>query len=200
MIRHRALFQSESALSTSIVSSTITAAPTTSSHTSHRSALLATSSHTLKLPTLPSHLLIVAFLCSTTPPRLDATLFSKHSTSRKRRRRGGPQTPSGKKGQAHYTPQKARKKLSKHQTSAQAFPLERLWAVAHAIVPPGVLRAGAMESMVQWKGLERLGLVGTVGLGGEGIGESKWRCGVGKEVILGVARRVRFDLEEFLVE
>ena len=72
--------------------------------------------------------------------------------------------------------------------------------MAHAIVPPGILRAGAMEPMVQWRGLERLGLVGRVGLGGEGIGEGKWRCGVGKEVMTEVARRVGFDLESFLVE
>lgn len=57
-----------------------------------------------------------------------------------------------------------------------------------------------MEAMVQWRGLERLGLVGKVGLGGEGIGEGKWRCGVGKEVVMGVARGVGFDLEGFLVE
>ena len=196
MVRNRALFQFEASLTDSVVpfSSTSSAAgkPTPSS------------TLTLKLPSLPAHLLLVAYLCSHTPPRLDATLFSKHTLTRKRRRQttGGPQTPStsAKKGQAHYTPQKARK-ISKYQTASQTFPLERLWAVAHAIIPPGVLKHGGMEAMIQWRGLERLGLVASVGIAGtEGLGEGKWRCGVGKGVVMAVARTAGFDLESFLVE
>ena len=75
--------------------------------------------------------------------------------------------------------------------------------MGNAVFPPGVLRAGGMEGMVQWRGLEKLGLVQRVGgvSGGDGgIGEGKWRCGVGRETVMAVARGEGFDLEGYMVE
>ncbi|KAL8685867.1 MAG: hypothetical protein Q9224_005638, partial [Gallowayella concinna] len=108
MVRNRHLFQSEDALKHSIVpnlqpkpnSLTIsTSAQPQPSQTTKRQ--VASTTMTIILPSLPSHLLLTAYLASHTLPKHDTLLFSKYSTSRRKRRGGG--------AMANRTPNKNKK-------------------------------------------------------------------------------------------
>lgn len=146
-------------------------------------------SHTL--PYYPTHLLISAYLASHTPPRLDIPLFSQTSLS-KRRKRGG--------GTALGRPSKHRK-ISRKLLGPQPFPLERLLAIFHAILPHE-MNGGGADVMCMFATLVGLRLVVKAG-GGPGDvleGGGKWRCNVGWEFVRGAARGVKFDLESFVME
>ncbi|KAL8682382.1 MAG: hypothetical protein Q9186_001572 [Xanthomendoza sp. 1 TL-2023] len=108
MVRNRHLFQSEDALKHSIVPSlqpkpnslTIsTSAQPQPSQTTKRQ--VASTTMIIKLPSLPSHLLLTAYLASHTLPKHDTLLFSKYSTSRRKRCGGG--------AMANRTPNKNKK-------------------------------------------------------------------------------------------
>ncbi|KAL8776215.1 MAG: hypothetical protein Q9213_008351, partial [Squamulea squamosa] len=124
MVRNRHLFQSEDALKHSIVppQSQSTDPP---QQQSRKTSLII-------LPPLPSQLLLTAYLASHTLPKHDTLLFSKYSTSQRKRRGGGtlaPRTPNKKTHVANTN----RKILRIQMLGAQAFPLERMLAIYSAL-------------------------------------------------------------------
>jgi origin recognition complex subunit 5 len=114
------------------------------------------------------------------------------ASERKRRKKGGGGVNKGR-------PSKHRK-IQRKLLGPQAFILERMLAIFHAIVPhpvPG--GTGDVMAQVAMLASSRL-LVKTSGAADVLDAGTKWRVNVGWEYILGVARGVGFDLESFLVE
>ncbi|KAL6720286.1 hypothetical protein ACLMJK_002207 [Lecanora helva] len=188
MVRNRSLFQSEAALVDSII-------PTKTTPSDIRPTKPPSHSHSL--PYYPSHLLISSYLASHSPPRNDILLFSKTSLAKRRKRGGGTAlTPTNR------TPKSQHRKISQKLLGPQPFPLERLLAIFHAIVPNGV-RGGGADVLGMVQTLAGLRLLVRAGGGGVGLGEEgggKWRCNVGWEFVSGVAREVRFDIESYLID
>lgn len=146
---------------------------------------------TSPFPYFTAYLLLAAYLASNTPPRHDTLLFSKSSLSARRRKKGGGTSLARGRASKH-------RKITRHLLGPQAFPLERLFAIFHAILPAPVVGGGA-EVMAQVATLKGLRLLARSGVGDE-IGGGKWRVGCGREFVRGVARSVSFDLDGFLLE
>ncbi|CAF9937466.1 hypothetical protein IMSHALPRED_011149 [Imshaugia aleurites] len=181
LVKNRSLFQSEDALINSIV-------PTEPSSTINKPK----NQSTYTLPYYPTHLLISAYLASHNPPKHDITLFSKTSLS-KRRKRGGGTALTSHRASKH-------RKISRRLLGPQPFPLERLFAIFHAILPLPYANGGA-DIMCQVATLVGLRLIIKAGGAGDVLeGGGKWRVNVGWEFVRGVARGVNFDVESYLIE
>ncbi|KAL9101110.1 MAG: hypothetical protein Q9163_003604, partial [Psora crenata] len=178
LVKNKALLQGEAALADTILTP---------------SAEAATATHSL--PYIPTHLLIAAYLASYNPAKHDITLFSKSSLSKRRKRGGG----------TALTPHRASKhrKMSRRLLGPQAFLLERFFAIFHAIVE-GAVKGGGADVMCQFATLVGLRLVLRAGAGaGAGDileGGGKWKVNVGYDFVRDMARRVRFDIDDYLMD
>ena len=200
MVKNRGLFQSETALVDTIVPVKATAHNANASKRKllrffyARLQLLIryTIAAPYNLPYYPSHLLLASYLTSYNPPKYDITLFSKSSLS-KRRKRGGGTALTSHRVSKH-------RRVSRKILGPQPFPLERLLAIFHAILPhtyPG----GAADVMCQLATLAGLRLVIKSGGTGDILeGATKWKVNVGWEFVRGVASGVEFDIENYLHE
>ena len=147
-------------------------------------------SHTL--PYYPAHLLVASYLASHNPPKHDITLFSKSSLSKRRKRGGG----------TALIPHRASKhrKISRKLLGPQPFPLERLFAIFHAILPHTYSSGGA-DIICQLATLVGLRLIVKSGGAGDILEwNTKWRVNVGWEFVRDVARGVAFDVESYIIE
>ncbi|KAL8991738.1 MAG: hypothetical protein Q9188_007700 [Gyalolechia gomerana] len=209
MVRNRYLFQSEDPLKENIIPPPT---PNIQPQMSHRTSI----KQTLQLPTIPAQLLVTAFLASHNAPKNDTLLFSKFSTSRRKRRGGGAVAPR--------TPRKhnknAQRKITRRMLGAQAFGLERLLAVHAALFRlvgddddnvdsrrrKGAAGGGGAEILTQFATLVEMRLIVRAGAGaGSGgdpleAGGGKWKVNVGVGYVRQVARGLRFDLENYLLE
>lgn len=144
------------------------------------------------LPYYPAYLLISAYLASHNPPKHDIALFSKASLSKRRKRGGGTALTS------HRTSK--HRQISRRLLGPQSFPLERFFAIFHAILPVDHAGGGG-DTMCQVATLVGLRLMVKAGAGGDVLeGGGKWRVNVGWEFLRGVARGVKFDIENYLTE
>jgi len=147
---------------------------------------------TTTLPYYSAHLLISAYLASHNLPRHDITIFSKTSLAKRRKKGGGTALTS-------YRASKQRK-MSRKLLGPQAFPLERLLAIFHSVLPHDV-KGGGADVMCMITTLVGLRLIIKAGVKGDLLeGWGKWRCNVGWDFVNNVARGVKFDLESYLVE
>ncbi|KAI4242466.1 MAG: hypothetical protein L6R40_004020 [Gallowayella cf. fulva] len=214
MVRNRHLFQSEDLLKHSIVP------PPPPSHPSTATPNPLKKPQTFTLPPLPTHLLLSAYLASHTLPKHDTLLFSKYSSSRKRRRLTA--TPHAHNKKTHVA--NTNRKISRiAMLGAQAFPLERMLAIHSALFRDydddgeggdwkrKRAQGGEAEVLMQFSTLVGMGLIARAGAAGGGggggggadplaDGGGKWRVNVGKEFMRQVARSVRFDLDSYLLE
>ncbi len=200
MVKNRGLFQSESALVDSIVPVIATAhnanatrrKPSRPFYARLQSLIRYTIAAPYNLPYYPSHLLLASYLASYSPTKYDITLFSKSSLS-KRRKRGGGTALTSHRVSKHRS-------VSRKLLGPQPFPLERLFAIFHAIVPdtyPG----GAADIMCQLATLAGLRLMVKSGGTGDMLeGATKWKVNVGWEFVRGIASGVGFDIENYLHE
>ena len=199
LVKNRSLFQSEHALLEGIVpvkSSSAVVKPQKRACTvgsvpqAHTTDSITEPSYTL--PYYPAYLLISAYLASHNPPKHDITLFSKASLSKRRKRGGGTALTS------HRTSK--HRKISRRLLGPQSFPLERLFAIFHAILPVDHV-GGEADTMCQVATLAGLRLMVKAGAGVDVLeGGGKWRVNVGWEFLRGVARGVKFDIENYLTE
>jgi len=179
LVRNRSMFQAESALNERIV-------PLASIGNSTRKSIK--NSH--ELPYYTSYLLIAAYLASYNPARQDQTFFMK-AHERKRRKKGG--------GTAKGRPSKHRK-IQRKLLGPQAFVMERMLAIFHALVPhpvPGGM--GDLMSQVATLASSKM-LVKTSTTADILDAGTKWRVNVGWEYVQIVARMVGFEVEGFLAE
>ncbi|MCJ1474996.1 hypothetical protein MMC13_003656 [Lambiella insularis] len=178
LVRNRALFQNENALDERIVPSLPLGTARKAVKRSH------------ELPYHTSYLLIAAYLASYNPSRQDQTLFMK-AHERKRRKKGG--------GTAKGRPSKHRK-IQRRLLGPQAFIMERMLAIFHAIVPhPVAGGTGDVMGQIATLASSKL-LVKTSATADILDAGTKWRVNVGWEYIQTVAREVGFEVEGFLAE
>ncbi|OQN95463.1 hypothetical protein B0A48_18419 [Cryoendolithus antarcticus] len=183
LVAQRKLFQEESVLLDSILS------PSAAVATTKRS-------RAYNLPYYAKYILIAAYLCSSNPARLDQLYFSQTS-ERKRRKKGGGTARSG-----GGKPSQQRK-LPRHLLAPSAFPLDRLLAVLHAILPHDVRTSIDVYAQIATLASLRL-LVRAGGFGGGDPLEAggKWKVGpaVSWDFVKGLAGSVDFALSDYLAE
>lgn len=182
LVKQRRLFQDESVLLDSIVSTPVVAAPAIK-HKTH------------ELPYYAKWLLIAAYLASYNPPRLDALYFMK-TTERKRRKKGG----GSAKGRGRPSQQR---KIPRHLVAASAFTLDRVLAILHAILPHDLRSTiDVYTQIATLTGLRLLSRGGGVASGDALEPGGKWRVGsaVTWEYVLGLARELKFELADYVAE
>ncbi|KAI9689402.1 MAG: hypothetical protein M1822_010053 [Bathelium mastoideum] len=142
------------------------------------------------LPHFSKYLLCAAYLASYNPARQDPIFFMK-STEKKRRRRGGGGTPG-------RVPKN--RKIPRHLLHPSAFSLDRLLAIVHAIVPHAVPQTADMYTQIATLASLRLLLRAGPQAADMMDSNSKWRVGVGWDVVNGLARSVRLEMADYLAE
>ena len=200
MVKNRGLFQTELTLVDSIVPIEATAPNASATKGKPSRSVYArvlwliryTIAAPYSLPYYPSYLLLSSYLASYNPPKSDITLFSKSSLSKRRKRGGGTALTSNRVSK--------HRRVSRKLLGPQPFPLERSFAIFHAILPhkyPG----GAADTMCQLATLAGLRLMIKSGGTGDILeGATKWKANVGWDFVRGVARGVGFDIESYLYE
>lgn len=133
----------------------------------------------------------------------------KHSAAKRRKKGGGTALTKGRPGVTKH------RKISRKLLGPQAFVLERMLAIFHAILEDADGRgkygksregrevAGAADIQMAIATLASLRLlvkVGAANMGDTLEGGSKYRVAVGWEVIRGVARSVGVELEDYLAD
>lgn len=213
MVKNRALFQSELPLKESVLSvgiSDSTPKPTRGKQfllNEKKKPPFNPSLRSLKspptkappiFPYLTAHLLCAAYLASHTPPRHDTSLFSKSSLTTRRRKKSRAQSQS----QSQSRPSKSKmRKPSRHLLGPQPFPLERLFAIFHSLLPSPI-GGGRADLLEQIATLRRLRLLvrGASVAADDGVVGGKWRVGCGLQFARSVARGIGLDLEEYLID
>ncbi|KAI8848326.1 origin recognition complex subunit 5 C-terminus-domain-containing protein [Chytridium lagenaria] len=140
---------------------------------------------TLEFPTLPSYLLIAAFLASFNPQRLDLTLFTKEN-GRKKRSKVESRT----------------NKIRQQLLGPKPFPLERLLAIFRSIITEEGMdpdRLSQVEIQAQIGTLESSQLLRRMTAPDrlEGV---KYKCLVSFERILQISKRRQFDISKYLFD
>ena len=144
---------------------------------------------THELPYYSKFLLFAAYLASYNPARQDQVYFMKMSEKKRRKKGGG--TAVGRVSK--------HRKIQRKLLGPQAFVLERVLAIFHAILPHQIVPTADIMTQIATLASLRL-LVRTSGTADPLEAQTKWRVNVGWEYILQLARTVRFDIESYLAE
>lgn len=189
LVSQRKLFQAESALLDNVIEDSQTSASDGMSNLGCASNS-ANSAVTHDLPYYSKWLLCAAYLASYNPARLDAIHFMK-ATERKRRKKGG--------GTAVRRESKKRT-IPRHLLSPSPFPLDRLFAILHAIIPHNLLPN--IDIYTQLATLCSLKLLLRTAVVGGDILESgvKWKANFGWDYAVKLARSIDLDLTDYAVE
>ncbi|KAK5139605.1 hypothetical protein LTR04_003454, partial [Oleoguttula sp. CCFEE 6159] len=202
MVKNRTLFQSENVLIDSIIPETTGDSANGALNGTYYHylngeckgmKLIQTTAVTHDLPYYSQYILCAAYLASYNPPRLDSLHFLK-STTRKRRKKGGGTALSGAGRPAKH------RKIPRHLLSPSPFPLDRLLAILHAILPHSfVPTADVYTQIATLASLRLLVRTGTVGADVLDAGV-KWKVNFGWDYAMGVARSVGCDIRDYLAE
>ncbi|KAF2840433.1 hypothetical protein M501DRAFT_931393 [Patellaria atrata CBS 101060] len=178
IVSRRALLQSEDALVDSVIPKA----------TGDTARTVKTVSHDLSY--YSKYILCAAYLASYNPPRQDQLYFMK-STDKRRRKRGG--ATAARKN----TPKN--RKIPRHLLHPSPFPLDRLLAILHAILPHPLPHTADIDTQIAT--LASLRLLLRAGSGG-GVdvldAASRWRVNVSWEYVATVGRGLGFEVEEYL--
>ncbi|KAK0127924.1 hypothetical protein ONS96_007422 [Cadophora gregata f. sp. sojae] len=211
LLANRSLFQSDSALLHNLVSDTNTASgqATSNALTSSTTAKNKYTGIGAQLPYFSRLLLVAAYLASFNPPKTDTTFFMKASASKRRKKGGGTALTKGRPGVTKH------RKIARKLLGPQAFVLERMLAIFHAIredADGGARGRGktkgkrvegaadvqmAVATLASLRLLVRMGSAGSVDVLDAG---TKYRVAVGWEVVRGIARSVGVEVEDYLAE
>ena len=157
-----------------------------------------------QLPFFSRLLLVAAYLASYNPPRTDQLFFMKAAASKRKKKGGG----TAKTRQSHAKSRKISRKL----LGPQAFVLERMLAIFHAIRPdadskgtkPGNRNitgsADIQMAIATLTSLRFLIKMGSAAAADTLDGSSKWRVAIGWDVIRGIARGVGIEAEDYIME
>ncbi|KAB8339009.1 hypothetical protein FH972_021948 [Carpinus fangiana] len=200
MVTNRALFQTEDMLIDSVLD---TSEPMKNSSV----ATIPTQLSSSDLPYYSKYLLCAAYLASYNPARQDSLLFMR-STDRKKRRRGGGGA-AGKSGgsnlasSSHAGRQAKNRKIPRRLLGPGSFPIERLLAIFHAILPHRI--ASTADLSTQIATLAALRLLVRSGIGGSSSADMldasvKWRVNVGWDYVVALARGVGFEITDYVLE
>lgn len=203
LLANRSLFQSDSVLVPSIILDSPTASTplTTPSQNRKYQGVGA------QLPYYSRLLLVAAYLASFNPPRTDQLHFMKAAAAKRRKKGGGTALSRGRPGITKH------RKISRKLLGPQAFVLERMLAIFHAIKDDAdskgklgkgkELTAGAADIEMAIATLVTLRLLAKVGSANSGDtldAGTKYRVAVGWEVVRGVARSIGVEAEDYLDE
>ncbi|KAK0122446.1 hypothetical protein ONS95_010679 [Cadophora gregata] len=211
LLANRSFFQSDSALLHNLVSDTNTASgqATSNALTSSTTAKNKYTGIGAQLPYFSRLLLVAAYLASFNPPKTDTTFFMKASASKRRKKGGGTALTKGRPGVTKH------RKIARKLLGPQAFVLERMLAIFHAIredADGGARGRGkakgkrvegaadvqmAVATLASLRLLVRMGSAGSVDVLDAG---TKYRVAVGWEVVRGIARSVGVEVEDYLAE
>lgn len=209
LLANRSLFQSDSALIHTLVSDTQTSASTLHSQTNLQSLSAATKNKYTgigaQLPYFSRLLLVAAYLASFNPPKTDITFFMKAAASKRRKKGGGTALTKGRPGVTKH------RKIARKLLGPQAFVLERMLAIFHAIREDADGRGRgkskrvegaadvqmAVATLASLRLLIRMGSAGSADVLDAG---TKYRVAVGWEVVRGIARSVGVEVEDYLAE
>lgn len=201
LLATRSLFQNENVLIPGIVSESSVHTSTAEKKTDK--------GVTTQLPYYSRLLLVAAYLASFNPPRTDQLFFMKAAAAKRRKKGGGTALTKGRPGVTKH------RKISRKLLGAQAFLLERMLAIFHAILEDADGRgkykktregrdvAGAADIQMAIATLVSLRLLVKMGAANSADtleGGSKYRVAVGWEVIMGVARSVGVEAEDYLAD
>ncbi|KAI5852322.1 origin recognition complex subunit 5 C-terminus-domain-containing protein [Tricharina praecox] len=138
------------------------------------------------LPYYSKFLLCAAYLASYNPPRSDALLFTKAGEGKKRKRGGGLNKQAGTR------------KIQRRLLGPQSFPIERLSAIFPTLtshtVPPSVDVQAQIATLTSLRLLVKATSLDPLD------GSAKWKVNVGWEYIRSIARSVKFDIEDYMIE
>ncbi|THX61878.1 hypothetical protein D6D06_00329 [Aureobasidium pullulans] len=177
MVAQRKIFQAESCLLDSVID-----------EPQEDTTVLTDVTH--DLPYYSKWLLCAAYLASFNPARQDNIYFMK-ATERKRRRKGGGAI-AGRESK--------NRKIPRHLLSPSPFPLDRLLAILHAVLPHDL--TPTMDIYTQLATLCSLRLLlRTAVIGGDLLEPgAKWKVNFGWEYALKLARSVGFDITDHVAE
>ncbi|RFU24767.1 hypothetical protein B7463_g11566, partial [Scytalidium lignicola] len=202
LVANRALFQNEGVLVPGILSDSSgkpVSANTISYPNTKQPGIGA------QLPYFSRLLLVAAYLASFNPPRTDQLLFMKAAAAKRRKKGGGTALTTSKPGVSKS------RKLSRKLLGPQAFVLERMLAIFHAIRIDADDRmrkgkeavAGSVDIQMAFATLASLRLLVKVG-GVNSIdtldGGSRWKVAVGWDTVRTIARSVGVEAEDYLAE
>ncbi|THY49910.1 hypothetical protein D6C98_06193 [Aureobasidium pullulans] len=186
MVAQRKIFQAESCLLDSVIDEPQEDTTVLTDGKSFPNLILVTHD----LPYYSKWLLCAAYLASFNPARQDNIYFMK-ATERKRRRKGGGAI-AGRESQ--------NRKIPRHLLSPSPFPLDRLLAILHAVLPHDL--TPTMDIYTQLATLCSLRLLlRTAVIGGDLLEPgAKWKVNFGWEYALKLARSVGFDITDHVAE
>ncbi|KAI5787186.1 origin recognition complex subunit 5 C-terminus-domain-containing protein [Geopyxis carbonaria] len=139
------------------------------------------------LPYYSKFILCASYLASFNPARLDVQFFMKANDAKKKRRGGGG---GGKQGKT--------RKIQRRLLGPQAFPIERMLAIFHSIIPQDI--EPTSDIMAQIATLTSLRLLVKASSLDPLDGSARWKVNVEWEYIRGIARSVKFDIEDRMAE
>ncbi|THX85951.1 hypothetical protein D6D05_02690 [Aureobasidium pullulans] len=186
MVAQRKIFQAESCLLDSVIDEPQEDTTVLTDGKSFPNLILVTHD----LPYYSKWLLCAAYLASFNPARQDNIYFMK-ATERKRRRKGGGAI-AGRESK--------NRKIPRHLLSPSPFPLDRLLAILHAVLPHDL--TPTMDIYTQLATLCSLRLLLRTAVIGGDLLESgaKWKVNFGWEYALKLARSVGFDITDHVAE
>lgn len=145
---------------------------------------------THEFPYYTKWLLCAAYLASHNPARMDTLYFMK-ATERKRRKKGGG-TAAGRQSKT--------RKIPRHLLTPAAFPLDRLLAILHAILPHDLTSTIDIYTQVatlsSLRLLVRSGMYSSDALDRNG----RWRITYNWDYTLKIARTLNFDITDYVAE
>jgi origin recognition complex subunit 5 len=205
LVANRSLFQNENVLIPTIVPP-IPARSTTTAVVASANDKEKQNGITTQLPYYSRLLLVASYLASFNPPRNDSILFMKAASSKRRKRGGG--TALSRAGTSKH------RKISRKLLGPQAFVLERMLAIFHAIRidadgrgkhnsgKGGKIEGGAdiMMAIATLASLRLIVKMGPANAADMLEGGSRYRVAVGWEVVRHVARSVGVEAEDYLTD
>jgi origin recognition complex subunit 5 len=203
LVSRRSLFQDERVLIPNITTNLSGSSQPLPSSTSTRDPQARANGIATQLPLFSRLLLIAAYLASYTPARNDPLLFMKASL-KARRKKGGGTAKSRPRTSKH-------RKISAKLLGPQAFVLERMLAIFHAVKSDAGLAAAtgaggststadipmAIATLASLRLVVRTSASASADALDAG---AKWKVNVGWEVVRGVARSVGVEVEDFVIE
>ncbi|KAF2097151.1 hypothetical protein NA57DRAFT_57751 [Rhizodiscina lignyota] len=177
MVAKRGLFQGDDALVDKIIPKTAGEGKKATSHALR------------DLPYYSKYLLCAAYLASFNPVRQDQVFFLK-SHEKKRRRKGGAVTTA--RASKH-------RRIPRHLLNPSPFPLDRLLAILHAILPDPPPQVADIQTQIAT--LTSLRLLQRTGASGDVLDPGcKWRVNFGWDYVQAVGRNVGFEIAEWVSE
>jgi origin recognition complex subunit 5 len=160
-----------------------------------------------QLPYYSRLLLVASYLASFNPPRTDQVFFMKAAAARRRKKGGGTALSRSRPGVSKH------RKISRKLLGPQAFVLERMLAIFHAIKDDAESRgrsgkgreltAGSADLQMGIATLVTLKLLAKVGSASSGDAleaGTKYRAAVSWEVVRAVARSVGVEADDYIFE